>query len=78
TVRNYILRFPWRRYPSINVIRKLDQRLRKQGQIVLSQKGTMPGRPLIRKIPRVEEAMIEVINQSEFWFLIDIIIISTL
>ncbi|RZB38914.1 hypothetical protein BDFB_013711, partial [Asbolus verrucosus] len=43
--RNYTLPFPWKRHPSVNVIRRLDQRLREQGQIMPNQKGIVPGRP---------------------------------
>ncbi|EFA02775.1 hypothetical protein TcasGA2_TC008510 [Tribolium castaneum] len=44
-VRQYGIRYPQRRQPSINVFRRLDQKLRENCTSIPEYKGIHPGRP---------------------------------
>jgi hypothetical protein len=52
----YAARYPGRRHPSVNAIRRVDDRLRQNLAIVPTQKGVVPGRPRTRRTPALEEA----------------------
>lgn len=55
--REYCVRYPNRRYPTPNVFRRLDQRLRETGSVKASHRNA--GRPRQRRTVQVEEQILD-------------------
>jgi hypothetical protein len=62
--RTYAVKYPGRRHPSVNAIRRVDDRLRQNLAIVPTQKGVVPGRPRTRRTPALEEAIIAAVEAN--------------
>jgi hypothetical protein len=62
--RTYAARYPGRRHPSVNAIRRVDDRLRQNLAIVPTQKRVVPGRPRTRRTPALEEAIIAAVEAN--------------
>jgi hypothetical protein len=62
--RTYAARYPGRRHPSVNAIRRVDDRLRQNLAIVPTQKGVVPGRSRTRRTPALEEAIIAAVEAN--------------
>lgn len=60
--RNYAERFPLRRHPDVNVIRRLEQRVRERGQVNPIHENL--GRPRTVRTPDLEEGILAAVHNS--------------